>query len=84
MVLLALVRTVLAVPLNWIPHSCTETFTRFYYYHGVCGNIQYGGSGSLVILREGARIPMNLMEILTFGIFLVDLIGLVYKLSKKK
>lgn len=27
---------------------------------------------------------MNLMEVLTFGIFLCDLIGLVYKISKKK
>ena len=38
---------------------------------------------SLEINREGAK-PMNLMEILTFGIFLVDLIGLVYTISKKK
>ena len=38
---------------------------------------------SLEIFRERGK-PMDLLEVLTFGIFLVDLIGLVYKISKKK
>ncbi len=40
------------------------------------------GSGFLEITRKGA-VPMSTMEVLTLGILLVNVIGLVFTLSKK-
>lgn len=48
-----------------------------------CAIISKCGSGIPEINRKG-QIPMSTIEILTFGILLVDLIGLVYNISRKR
>lgn len=40
------------------------------------------GSGALKYSKKGA-VPMSTMEVLTLGILLVNVIGLVFTLSKK-
>lgn len=41
-----------------------------------------GGSGSLEIIREGAML-MTVLEVLTLLLLIVEVIKLVYKISKR-
>ena len=52
-------------------------------YESGCDNIDECGSGSLEIIGKGAK-TMSTMEVLTLGILLVNVIGLVFNIKKDK